>query len=121
MTEAAVPPWAVVTVPFRYVERNSRKLRPALNISTEAFQRATGLCWVLMITSAEHAPWPGDVAVDALEFTGLARPSVVRTAKIALAEVDRLSPVGLVTPEVRGRVRAQVLAGLAADRSDRRG
>lgn len=109
----AVAPWSVVTVPFPYVERNARKARPALMISAESFQKATGLCWLLMITSAAHESWPGDVPIDDLTRAGLLRPSVVRTAKIAIGEVHRLLAIGKVGQVVQSEVRSSVLSSLA--------
>ena len=108
-----VAPWSVVTVPFPYVERNARKARPALTISAESFQRATGLCWLLMITSAAHEFWPGDISIDDLGRAGLSKPSVVRTAKIAIGEVHRLLAIGEVGQVVRSEVHASVLSSLA--------
>lgn len=105
--------WAVVTVPFPYVERNAQKARPALVISTEEFQTASGLCWLLMVTTASNPGWPGDVPIDDTTEAGLTRPSVIRTAKVAVAEVHRLVPIGMLASRQRRRVIAAVAASLA--------
>jgi hypothetical protein len=42
--------------------------------------------WVLMITSAERAAWPGDVAVSDLAEAGLPVSCFVRTEKIATVD-----------------------------------
>jgi len=51
---------------------------------------AHGLVWVAMITSADNAPWPSDVAIAELHRAGLPAPSMVRPAKIACIEPDRI-------------------------------
>ena len=112
MTVRTLPVWSVVVVPFPYVDRDAVKARPALAISTTEFQAATGLCWVLMITSALHDPWPGDLLIEDLASAGLAKASVVRTAKIATAEVMRLAVIGSLPVHQRALVRQAVAQGL---------
>jgi mRNA interferase MazF len=51
----------VVSVPFPYTDRPVRERRPALIVSVPAHEDRTGMLWVVMITSAQHRPWPGDV------------------------------------------------------------
>jgi mRNA interferase MazF len=43
-----------------------------------------------MITSAENERWPSDVAIADLARAGLPAPSVVRPAKIACIDPDRI-------------------------------
>ena len=70
-------PYDVVVVPFPFADRRRSKRRPALAISSEEFSAVTGHTLLAMITSADNAPWPMDVAIDA-EAVGLAVPSKVR-------------------------------------------
>jgi mRNA interferase MazF len=79
----------IVVVPFPYADRLAEKRRPALVISNRKLA-AHGVIWVAMITSAGNEPWPTDVAVAALDRTGLPAPSVVRPAKIACIEPARI-------------------------------
>jgi mRNA interferase MazF len=56
------------------------------------------LCWVVMITSAENRPWPGDVPFgDGYADAGLPAPSVVRSSKVATVDISRLEPLGRVS------------------------
>ncbi len=81
----------VVVVPFPYVDRLAEKRRPALVISNRKLA-GHGVMWLAMITSADNAPWPSDVAITDLIRAGLPAPSVVRPAKIACIDpscIDR--------------------------------
>lgn len=79
----------VVVVPFPYVDRLAEKRRPALVISNRKLA-SHGVIWLAMITSAENAPWPSDVAITDLIRAGLPAPSVVRPAKIACIDPSRI-------------------------------
>jgi mRNA interferase MazF len=79
----------VVVVPFPYVDRLAEKRRPALVVSNRKLARH-GVIWLAMITSADNAPWPSDVAITDLTRAGLPAPSVVRPAKIACIDPGRI-------------------------------
>ena len=68
----------VVRVPFPYTDKAARQHRPALVVSTGGIGENEGLLWVVMITSADNRPWPGDVAFDGAE------PEAIRS----ILEVD---------------------------------
>jgi mRNA interferase MazF len=108
----------VIKVPFPYTDRATRQHRPALVVSAGEAEAAHGLLWVLMITSAEHRGWPGDVAVENLVAAGLPVPSVIRTAKIATIEAVDASRLGRVTAttlrQVKGRVARELGLGSVA-------
>jgi mRNA interferase MazF len=79
----------IVVVPFPYADRLAEKRRPALIISNRKLA-AHGVIWLAMITSAENEPWPSDIAITDLKRAGLPAPSVVRPAKIACIEPNRI-------------------------------
>ena len=93
-------PGDVVKVPFPYTDRSTRRRRPALIVSSPVLQRAHGLSWVLMITSAANRGWEGDVEIVDLAQTGLPAASVVRSAAY----------LGRVTPEVLAVVHRHLSA-----------
>jgi mRNA interferase MazF len=97
--------WDIVRVPFPYTDRPVRQRRPALVIASVDLQAEHGLLWVLMITSAENAPWSGDVRVSDLFEAGLPAASVVRTAKIATIETSDADRVGQLPEVDRAHVR----------------
>ncbi len=69
--------WDVVLVPFPFSEGPGSKRRPALTLSSTAFNRS-GNTVLAMITTAEHAPWPGDTRLGDYSTAGLPRPCLVR-------------------------------------------
>ena len=76
---AAFEHFDVVRVPFPFTDRKAEKIRPALIVSDRAaFNRPAGHSVMAMITSANHPPWPLDVAIGDLESAGLPAPSIVR-------------------------------------------
>ena len=67
---------------------------PGLVIARAGADDEPFLLWVLMITSAAHRRWSGDVHIPDPASIGLRIPSVVRTAKIATVEAARADPLG---------------------------
>ena len=105
MTDCEV--WDIIKVPFPYTNRPIRQRRPALVIARHSVDETPLLLWVLMITSAAHRRWPGDVDLSNLTQAGLPAPSIVRSAKIATIEAT--------DAEITGRLCAadrQAVAGL---------
>ena len=68
----------VVVVPFPFTDRNATKRRPALVMSSAAFNTTTQHSVLAMITSAEQSRWPGDLPISDLESAGLASDCLVR-------------------------------------------
>ncbi len=83
-------PWDVVCVPFPFTEGEGDKRRPALVVSSEGLSEAHGLYWLVMITSAKNSAWAGDVPIADHEAVGLPAPSVIRPAKIATLQRDKI-------------------------------
>src|SRR5579863_3997261 len=94
----------VVRVPFPYTDRSTRQHRPALVVSDGEIGEGGGLLWVVMITSAENRPWPGDCPIGDLARAGLPAPSVVRPCKIATIEARHAERLGQVTSDLRAQV-----------------
>jgi len=114
----------VVRVPFPYTDREIRQHRPALVVSDGAIGDRGMLLWVLMITSAENRPWPGDVVLAREHMqAGLPAPSLVRTAKIATIEARHADPIGRLGKRVMAEVDAALRrhVGLRSTRGERNG
>jgi mRNA interferase MazF len=105
--------WDVVRVPFPYTNRPVRQHRPALVIARHAVAGAPALLWVLMITSASHRRWPGDVEITGLALAGLPAASIIRSAKIATIEATEAGRLGALPPADRPLVRRHLQAMLA--------
>ena len=71
-------PFAVVDVPFPFVDSSRQKNRPALVLSNPAFQKANGAIVLAMITSAERRSWKFDAALADWGMAGLKKPCVIR-------------------------------------------
>jgi len=82
--------WDVVAVPFPYTEGDQAARRPTVVVSGDKLAQQHGLYWVVMITSAVNPSWPDDVRVSESGRAGLPVPSVVRPAKIATIQHDRI-------------------------------
>jgi mRNA-degrading endonuclease toxin of MazEF toxin-antitoxin module len=76
-------------VPFPYSDRLAEKRRPAVVVSSSALARYD-LVWLAMITSASNRRWNCDVSVGDLAMAGLPAPSLVRPAKLATVDADRI-------------------------------
>jgi mRNA interferase MazF len=95
----------VVRVPFPYTDRSTRQRRPALVVSAGGIGENNGLLWVVMITSAENRPWPGDFSVGKrYAEAGLPAPSIIRPCKIATIAARHAEPLGRIKPALMARV-----------------
>lgn len=105
--------WDVVKVPFTYRNRPVQQHRPALVIAHHAHSGLPALLWVLMITSASHRSWFGDVAISDMKGAGLSVASIVRSAKVATIEAADAALIGRLSPGDRLAVRNEI-CGLMA-------
>jgi mRNA interferase MazF len=95
----------VIRVPFPYTDRSTRQRRPALVVSAGGIGEGESLLWVVMITSAENRPWPGDLPVGTRHReTGLPSPSVIRPCKIATIEARHAEALGRIGPTLMAQV-----------------
>ncbi|NMA97472.1 MAG: type II toxin-antitoxin system PemK/MazF family toxin [Phyllobacteriaceae bacterium] len=105
----------IVRVPFPYTNRPVQQHRPAVVVSARSFNDQSHLLWVVMITSAENRPWPGDISLgqNYADF-GLPAPSVIRPAKIATIEAAQASAIGILPAELLRSLDRALLATLGA-------
>ena len=78
MTDLNLKPFDVVVVPFPFTDRTASKRRPALVMSSAAFNSTSRHSVLAMITSAEQSRWPGDLPISDLGSAGLASDCLVR-------------------------------------------
>ena len=101
----------VVRVPFPYTDRATRQHRPALVVSDGGIGDREGLLWVVMITSADNRPWPGDLTLgNRYAEAGLPSPSVIRPCKMATIEATHAEPIGRIKSSLMTKV-VDVLRG----------
>ena len=107
-SELGPVPGTAVRVPFPHADTGPRQRRPALVVATSGPEKEPFLIWVLMITSAAHRRWNGDVEIPDPASIGLLIPSVIRTAKIATVEIARADPLGEIDARTLDTVRALI-------------
>lgn len=73
-------------VPFPFTDSAATKRRPALVISTQAFNDRAAHVVLAMITSRENRGWPLDTDITDLARAGLSHASVVRMKLFTLDE-----------------------------------
>jgi len=103
--------WHVAIVPFPFTDRGTTKKRPALVLSHKRFNRH-GHTILAMVTSAVHAPWPGDVRVTDLKAAGLVQPCIVRLKLFTLDNRFIERTAGRLTDADRRQVSAELAAHL---------
>lgn len=78
MSDLMLKPFDVVVVPFPFTDRNATKRRPALVLSSSAFNQKAEHSVLAMITSAGQSSWPGDHIIKDLDVAGLPAECMVR-------------------------------------------
>jgi mRNA interferase MazF len=89
--------WDVVKAPFPYTNRPIEQYRPAIVVGFYKTIDTPILLWVLMVTSAAHRRWQGDVDISDLHLAGLSSHSIIRTSKIATIESTNAHRIGRLT------------------------
>lgn len=97
----------VVVVPFPFTDRQASKRRPALVLSSQAFNDQARHAVLAMITSAEQSAWPGDCALRDLTAAGLASPCVTRLKLFTLDERLILRVCGHLAAADQRRLRSE--------------
>ena len=103
-----------VVVPFPFAEQPVLKRRPAVVVSSKAFNQANGSSLVAMITTAKETVWPSDITLSDLTSAGLSTPCILRMRLVTLPNdlilrsLGRLAPLDRLTCE---RGLAELLVG----------
>lgn len=108
-------PLAVVVVPFPFTDRKAAKRRPALVVSSEAFNENHEQTILAMITSAAGGNWPSDVIVEDWQAAGLNVPCRVRLKLFTLDNDLILRPLGGLSRRDGGAVGAALARFLVGD------
>jgi mRNA interferase MazF len=99
--------WDIVVVPFPFTDSAASKRRPALILSTGAFNRSSGHAILAMITSARQSSWPGDISL-APAVSGLREDCLVRMKLFTLDNRLILRLLSKLAPKERHKVRASL-------------
>ena len=104
----------VVAVPFPFTDRPAAKRRPALVVSSTAFNQVHGQSILSMITSA-RSDWPSDVAIAEWREAGLHVPCRVRFKLFTLDDALILHRIGRLSKSDGTAVATALLRSLALD------
>ena len=89
-------PLDVVAVPFPFTDRPAVKRRPALVVSSAAFNHAHAQSILAMITSA-RSTWPSDIAIRDWRQAGLHVPCRVRLKLFTLDDALLVRKLGALS------------------------
>ena len=112
--ETSLEAFDVVVVPFPFTDRKADKRRPALVLSTGAFNQAARHSVMAMITSAEQSSWPGDSGIGNLPAAGLSTPCIARLKLFTLDHRLIIRVCGRLSAPDQKRLRAAWKGVLAA-------
>ncbi len=99
----------VVLVPFPFTDLSAVKRRPALVISSDQYNQATGDIIILQITSRVGSPRrPGDHVVERWKEAGLLAPSVVRVRMTTLHSAVIVKQLGAMPSKDLSAVEAGI-------------
>ena len=107
-------PFDVVVVPFPFTDRETQRRRPALVVSSSAFNAAHDQSILTMITSAGEE-WPSDVAIRDWREAGLGVPCRVRLKLFTLDDTLVVRKAGALSERDAAAVRSALASFLAVD------
>ena len=105
-------PLDVVAVPFPFTDRPATRRRPALVVSSAAFNEAHAQAILAMITST-RSDWPSDVPIQAWRKAGLRVPCKVRLKLFTLDSTLILRKLGRLSKRDGDTVRNALARSLA--------
>ena len=101
--------WDIVLVPFPFTDLTAVKRRPALVVSPEHYNAATGGVVIAFITSRTGvAPMPGDHSLLSWKESGLPKPSTLRMKFATVDAAIVLKKLGALAEGDREAVRGDL-------------
>ncbi len=105
-------PWDVVVVPFPFTDSPASKRRPALVLSSLAFNHASGHSLMAQITKAKQSSWPGDFRIQSAE-AGLPEECILRMKLFTIDNRLIQKRTGCLSAADREQVRSVLLQTMA--------
>jgi mRNA interferase MazF len=105
MSDLVLAPFDIVVVPFPFTDRNPTKRRPALVLSSSAFNKKAEHSVLAMITSAGQSSWPGDHTIQGLNEAGLPAECVIRLKLFTLDHRLVIRKAGTLGAEDQKKLR----------------
>lgn len=75
-------------------DRTQSKVRPAVIVSSDEYNKHTGFIVVAMITSAKHSKLWNDIAITDPQAIGLKEPSIIRMKFTNILASEILAKIG---------------------------
>jgi mRNA interferase MazF len=102
----------VIVVPFPFTDQTATKKRPAVVVSSEAYQRERPDLILMAITSQSRpAPTVGEAAIAYWQMAGLLKPSVIKPLLTTLETGLVIRRLGTLHPDDQENLR-QVLGAI---------
>ena len=108
-------PFDVVVVPFPFTDREAERRRPSLVVSSSDFNASHDQSILAMITSADGAEWPSDIAIRDWREAGLSVPCKVRLKLFTLDDTLILRKTGVLSDRDAEAVRDSLARFLVVD------
>jgi mRNA interferase MazF len=103
----------VVLVPFPFTDLSALKRRPAVVISSDAYNATTGDVIIAQITSRVNSPpRPGDHLIRQWRQAGLAAPSLARARMTTLHASIVVKPLGAMPHQEMSAVNRALASAL---------
>jgi mRNA interferase MazF len=90
--------WDVIRVPFPFTDKAAARKRPALVLSTRAFNVHSEHTVMTMITKRENSSWPNDYEIKDWVQAGLKIPSWIRLKIFTLENGLIIDKLGVLQP-----------------------
>lgn len=106
-------PFQIVVVPFPFTDKVGAKRRPALTVSSDAFNRRHDQVVLAMITTARQSDWPSDIHLEEWSAAGLSTACRIRLKLFTLDKSLILRPLGHLAERDRVAVQTALSQCLA--------
>lgn len=94
----------IVLVPFPFTDQTASKKRPAIVVSSVAYNRNCPDIILMAVTSQVHSPHFGDIAVRDWQQAGLLKPSVIKPIFTTVEKGLVLRKLGRLSREDRAEL-----------------
>ena len=90
----------IIVAEFPFIDdRTKVKIRPAVVVSSDEYNKRTGFVVIAMITSAKHSKLWNDVEINGPEKIDLKEPSIIRMKFANIVQDDILGKLGRLDTE----------------------
>lgn len=100
----------VIVIDFPFIDDRQRsKVRPAVIVSSNEYNKQTGFVMVAMITSAKHSKLWNDVEIANPEKLELSEPSIIRMKFANVLQADILAKIGTLDEKNQSALQEKLI------------